>query len=398
MTSVKGYRLKISNIMELSAMLDDFRANALKNLGKQYGSLVAKKAVEALDRDRMGIEDLSSDPFTFACQEARKSLGRSSSGLIAPELNCCIRFHFVHDAILATFSHGNPDYLKQWESNKQVINWGWSPDGMPSDISESTWRLREKYWTKALSRKLGGDLQFILIDRQLPDIGWGAIWRYLPSMEERIAVAIEALKGSDPTGLMQRYSGQKLQEIVLRSIEAEVNKNSFQRSSRNKSAGAKKIREEVAQSKKPSAAKDIERKIEEKSIKPIKATEIDHADVIIASDNRIFVAVPYVGFEHDSRVFLQVSEKHVAFSQNGVQFGFVDNIKPSSLDLLRSTKQVILVEIEKNYEERLLRAKHMAIVTDISLQQGFGSAINRFRDFTNTSTQEKELKEWERQQ
>jgi len=396
MTSAKGYRLKLNNIIELSAWLDDYRTTSLRHLGKLYGTLVAHKAVEYLDRDRMGITDLPDDVFAVACSDVRKSLGRSATGIIAPDLNCSIKFHLVHDAVLATFTHGNDEYLKAWEANKAVVKWGWAADAEPGGIPEQAWKVREKYWSKANSRKLGGDLQFLLVDKPLPDIGWGAIWRYLPSNEQRISVAVEALKESDPTGLMNRYSGQKLKEMVLRSIEQEVNKNSFLKSTRNRMSGAKKIRQDVAAARKPSVAKDIQEKIEAKERKPARASEIDHADIIVASDNKIFVAVPYVGLDPDSRVFVQVSDKHVAFSQNGVQYGFVDNVKRSSLDVLKTTNQVILIEIEKNFDERLLRAKHMAIVTDISLQDGFGSAINRFKQIANTSMREKELKEWEK--
>lgn len=397
MTSAKGYRLKLNSIIELSTWLDDYRAMSLRQLGKMYGTLVAKKAVEYLDNDKMGIIDLPDDVFAKASADVRKMLGRSSSGIIAPDINLSIKFHLVHDAILATFSHGNDEYLKTWEANKAVVKWGWSADTNTNGVPEQAWKNREKYWTKANSRKIGGDLQLMLIDRPLPDIGWGSIWRYLPSNEQRISAATEALKESDPTGLTKRFSGQKLQEMVLRSIEQDINKNSFLKSSRTRNTGAKRIRQDVAASKTQSVARDIKERIEAKARQPIRASEIDHADVIVASDNKIFVAVPYVGLDPDCRVFVQVSDKHVSFSQNGVQYGYVDNVKSSSLDILKSTNQVILVEIEKNFDERLLRAKHMAIVTNISLQDGFGSAINRFKQITNTAIKEKELKEWEKQ-
>lgn len=397
MTSAKGYRLKLNSIIELSTWLDDYRATSLRQLGKMYGTMVAKKAVEYLDYDRMGINDLPEDVFAKACSDVRKLLGKSPNGIIAPDINLSVKFHFVHDAILATFNHGNDEYLKTWESNKSVVKWGWSASSNLNDIPEHIWRVREKYWAKANARKIGGDFQFILVDRPLPDIGWGSIWRYLPSNEQRIATTIEALKESDPTGLTKRFSGQKLQETVFRSIDREITKNSFLKSNRTRNYGAKKIRQDVAVARKQSVAKDINERIEAKERQPVRASEIDHADVIVASDNKIFVAVPYVGLDPDSRVFVQVSDKHVTFSQNGVQYGFVDNVKSSSLDILKSTNQVILVEIEKNFDERLLRAKHIAIVTNISLQDGFGSAINRFKQITNTAIKEKELKEWEKQ-
>jgi len=396
MSSANGYRLKINSIVELSAWLDDYRTTSLRILGKQYGSLVARKAVELLDKDRMGIQDLPEDVLAAACSAVREELGKNADGIIAPDLNCVIRFHLVHDAVLATFIHGHSEYRKAWETNKAVVRWGWAEDAERGDLSEQIWKAREKYWSRANSRKLGGNLLFSLIEQPLPNIGWGAIWRYLPSEEERIAAGVNALKASDPSGLMRRYSASRLQEMVYRSIDREVSKTSFLKSGKNRQSGAKRLREDVTAARKAPVAKDLKEKLEAKERTPAKASEIDHADVIVASNNKIFVAVPYVGLDHESRVFVQVGDKHVAFSQNGVQYGFVDNVQRSSLDLLKTTNQVILVEIEKNYEERLLRAKHIAIVTDISLQESFGAALNRFHQLSADTAREKELKEWEK--
>lgn len=396
MTSANGYRLKLNSIVELSAWLDDLRSSLTKNLTRHYGAMVAKKAVELLDKDRMGISDLPENTLAQACEEVRSALGKDKNGIIAPELNCIVKLYLVHDAILAIFTHGSPEYKKIWDANKAVVKWGWSKNIDQGGISNQVWVMREKYWTRALSRKIGAELQFSLINDHLPNIGWGAIWRYLPTQEERIANAIEALKQSDPSGLMKRYPGHRLQEMVLRSIDKDITKLSFVKSAKNKKSGSDRIRKDVK--RRPSAAKDIREKLEEASQTPQKAHEIDHADVIVASNNKIFVAVPYVGLDHESRVFVQVGDKHVAFSQNSVQYGFVDNVQRSSLDILRGTNQVVLVEIEKRSSERLLRAKHMAIVTDISLQESFGAAINRFHQLSVNATREKELKEWERLQ
>lgn len=406
MNPSSGYRLKVASVKELSTFVDDFRTASLKVLGRKYGSMVAFRAVHILDQYCLGLGPIPADVFKKASADVRANLGINEQGLIAPALNCVIRFSFVHDAALASFEIGHNDYLKAWESMRSVVKWGWSEGEKPSQVTEPQWKTRAKYWEAMQSRGLlGGGLNFTLIEGALPDIGWGGIRRYLPTMEQRRRFAIEALKKSDASKMTERQSLEVLSARVEGHLIPDLSKSSFQDASEaRKSTGSGRLREEVASAKrateikKASAAKiaaDKSNNPSEEADK--KASSIDHADIIIASDLRVFIAVPYVGLDTESRLFIQVGDKHVSFTQNGVQFGFVDSVKRTALDVLKSCKTVTVVEVQKIDEDRLLRAKHVAIVSDIGLRETFNVSLGNLKK-TRFHLGTKEVSEWDSSQ
>jgi hypothetical protein len=121
---------------------------------------------------------------------------------------------------------------------------------------------------------------------------------------------------------------------------------------------------------------------------------IDHADVVVSGDGRTFVAVPNVGLDPEARVFVQVSEKDVSISQGGVQFGTVTNVPRAAVDHLRMCDTVTLVEVEHADGRRLLRARHVAIVKDISM---FETAMRPLVGFVRNKTPgrgSEEIREW----
>lgn len=125
-----------------------------------------------------------------------------------------------------------------------------------------------------------------------------------------------------------------------------------------------------------------------------RASSIDHADVVVSSDGRTFVAAPYVGLDVRNRVFLQVGDSHVAVSQGGVQFGYVTGVQKSAIDHLRHCRTVTLVEVERRDGRRLLRARHVAIVSDISLGESVNVALGGFRRPKATAG-DREIREWD---
>lgn len=403
MNPSKGYRLKVASVAELSAFIGDFRAASLKVLGRQYGTLVALRATHALDLHCLGLVDMPEDIFQKASQEVRDKLGSNEKGIIAPSLNCLVRYALVHDAVLASFEHGAKDYLKTWESMRSVVKWPWWMGEKPSQVSEAQWGVRAKYWDAVAGRgNLGSSLAFNLIEAPLPDVGWGNIRRYLPAMETRKKLAVEALKKSDASGLTDRYRQQALDLRIESHLIPDLSKASFlDASNARKSTGSGRLRDEVVKAKRVSEAKravaaPVQHPNEPK-LSDQKAFSIDHADIIVAADTRVFIAVPYVGLDTESRLFLQVGDKHVAFTQNGVQYGFVDSVKRTALDVLRSCKQVTVVEVEKIKEERLLRAKHVAIVSDMALRETFNISMGSLKK-TRFHLGTKEISEWDSNQ
>jgi hypothetical protein len=119
---------------------------------------------------------------------------------------------------------------------------------------------------------------------------------------------------------------------------------------------------------------------------------IDHADVVLGNDGRTFVAVPHVGMAADTRVFIQLSGNSVNISQGGILFGNVTNVPRAAIDHLRMCDTVTLVEIEQSAGRRLLRAKHIAIVKDITM---FDNAMRPLVGIVRTGRRgSQEAKEW----
>jgi hypothetical protein len=126
---------------------------------------------------------------------------------------------------------------------------------------------------------------------------------------------------------------------------------------------------------------------------------IDHADIVKSSDGRIFVAVPFVGLDTEDRVFLQVADNEIVVTQNAKQFGHVGNVSRSAVDLLRECKTVTMVEVEIANGKRLLRAKHVAIVKDISLTENVSRLFGQLRVGKGKESRgDGEIKQWESQQ
>lgn len=424
MDPAKGYRLKVSGVADLSRVLGGFRAEATRLLARRYATLVAREATWALDRWKLGLSGRDDDFIATACSSVRRRLA-SDGPIPFPDVNCVLSVHFIHDAVLASFVHGHDGYRKAWESIREVVAWGWSEDGpRPRGISEKAWEARGRYWKAAASGPpFGQGLRFTLVEDGLPGLGWGAVRRYLPSWDERVARASAALaKDVDPE------EAKKLaEEVLVRHLSREaLVAEGRPRTARRQPLPSPGGREEKPSAKDESAADktapvassaDDEgvtaaerirrearkaRKIREKAAArtdndPGRAASIDHADVVLASDGRVFVATPYVGLDPENRVFLQVGDRHVAFSQGGVQYGHVTDVPKSAIDLLRTCKTVILVEVaRKEGGGRLLRAKHVAIVSDISLSDSLSISLGGFR--RASARGEKEIREWESRQ
>lgn len=408
MDSARGYRLKASSLVDLSRILEDFRADALRLLARRYGSLVAATATEMLDLASVGLEEIEGDILANAGALVRGRLSPSPEGIPYAELNCVVSLHFVSDAVLASFVHGRKEYRHAWESMRDVVRWGWASSiERPRGISEQNWELRGRYWQEALKRKGLGETRFLLVDGNLPAISWGGIRRHLPSFEERVALALSRVQASGRMTAEERGDEEALRSRVAEALEKELTKETFvlhaapatakrpaapapeSAPQKPKSEAAERIRQEAKNARQERARKARAIKKEND-----KATSIDHADVIVSSDGRTFLAAPYVGLDTDSRVFVQVGDKHVAVSQGGVQFGYVTDVPKTAIDALRMCKTVILVEVSKSNGQRLLRAKHVAIVSDISLSDNLNMSLGAFKK-SRDARGEREIREWE---
>lgn len=376
----RGYRLRVSGLDELAKLVGAYRAHALKIMAAAYADQIARTAVKALDARAVGVVQNGGDILGHARESVRSLHDKVTDGLYASALNCRIDFHFVGNAVLAVFAHGADRYLRPWEARRDVVKWGWSPSApRPAHVGEKAWKDREKYWNAALGSPTAGfgNTSFRLIEDKLPTLGWAAIQRRIPPMEWRVEQCVKRLAASekiDPASIPGRERS-RLEARVRSAIQETVNETSFSAVQTQK----KSRPTPVERSKPPPNIPYVKAAPEKSSQNEELSATVDHADIVVAGDGRAFMAVPHVGFRAEDRVFIQVGSRDITFSQNGIQYGTVTNIPASARDYLRSLTSITLVEVREINGKRLLRAKHTAMVSDISIGEGLRRPLQTFK-------------------
>jgi hypothetical protein len=366
----EGYRLRVATLGELTKLLGSYRGVSLRVMGAVYSEQVAKAAVTSLDLAAIGLAAKHPDIIERASESVRGLYSKTENGVFAPLLNSRIDFYFIGNAILASMVHGQARHAKSWESRREVIRWGWSDEAAkPGQVSQTAWDDRRKYWTEASKLKASGMgvFRYELLEDTIPTIGWGAIQRFLPAYEWRREQCVRRLAQAeklDAKALGDRDRA-RLTERVERFLIREIDRNSFsaQLAMNRPRQDERKARTVAALGKGRSNDTSI----------------IDHADIVVSSDGRPFIAVAHVQFRAEDRVFIQVGSKDITFSQNGIQFGSVPNVSATARDYLRGLTSITLVEVSENQGKRLIRAKHTAMVTDISLSEGMRRPVHTFK-------------------
>jgi len=374
----RGYRLKVSGVAELCKLLAAYRTHSLRLMASALAEQTARRAVLSLDARDLGLSAAEGDLVARAASDIRAAHAKAEGPLFAPDLNCRMEFHFVGQAVLAAMTHGSDRYRKPWEARREVVRWGWSETMQrPSNVGEPAWADRARYWREAgkASGTGYGLFSFVLLDGRLPDLGWNAVGRSLPDFEWRVSQAVRRLAMAeklDPAALRDR-DRSRLEDRVRTSLRPTLDEASFAGPAR--AARARESRGGAGTQRRgqaPPSNKDGRQPGSGAAI-------VDHADLVIASDGRPFLAVPHVGFRAEDRVFVQVGSKDITFSQNGIQYGTVRNVPAASRDFLKTLTSVTLVEVAEADGKRLLRAKHTAMVSDISLGEGLRRPLQTFR-------------------
>jgi hypothetical protein len=233
-------------------------------------------------------------------------------------------------------------------------------------------------------------LNFQLLSTPLPVVTPRQVVPLLPTYEARVGSAVAALLAQEGKKLksVSDHELQKLKEHVTRRLVTELTPDHLLGAvpvAPPPQASAQKLKSPIAElraSQKPQSKK---------------ADSIDHADIVLSSDGRTFIAVPNVGLADNSRVFIHVGTKDVVFIQDGVNFGTVTEVPEAAREHLKFCKEAVLVEVEKSGEGRLLRARYVAIVTDISFTENQRqSMIVGFKRPTRSSAASREFEEWEK--
>lgn len=388
MDAMKGYRLKTATIADLSGLIDGYRRDAMKVLARDYARLVARKAVGELDLSLAGGGRRRQDLIGWASSEVAAHLAQKDFVVNGRDLNCRIQFDVVREAVLARFLSGNSEYLRLWENRKDVVKWHWERGERPTGISEKNWDSRRRFWIEATKKpSIGAGFKFILIDEALPSLGWNGIHRYVPDFESRVAACVDRLAAAQGgAASLKKTELEKIRQRVREAIPEKPSKDHFA----NRTAPPSAVRHQSLV--KIDAVKPAVPSAHVQT--PAQRSMVDHADVVVSGDGRTFVAVPYVALAPDARVFIQVSEKDVSISQGGVQYGTVTNVPRDAVSHLRMCDTVTLVEVEHADGRRLLRARHVAIVKDISM---FETAMRPLVGFVRNKKPgrgSEEIKEW----
>jgi len=394
MKTIRGFRLKLATLADLSGFMDDFRSDATRVLATKWTTDVAREATFTADLATLGIKPKSKDYIKDACRKL-------NDDLVAMDFrhhiyNCRIDFMFLNGAVLAIFDHGDSAYQAAWKRKRVVEFWGWTEDmKRPGNISEQNWEMRGKVWRTLSKRsKFGRAISLSLLEPPLPVLSWKTVSGHIPSNEARIENCVSALLAEDRKSRSDASEEEisRLREYAMRSLPKEVSKEllSGQSPAQPPKTSGREVKSPIT-AKKSNQAKNKEEPGEPAE----KAAYIDHADIILAHDGRTFIAVPSVGLAVDTRIFVQVSSHEISFKQSGVNYGTVAGVPPAARDHLKSCREAILVEVEKDAEGRLLRAKFIAIVSDISFSEFHRQSLTSFNRPSKTLAA-RELEEWDK--
>jgi hypothetical protein len=375
----RGYRLRVSGLGELTKLLGVYRTHALRIMAGSYAEQIAKTSVTTLDAAAVGLVQHKGDLLEKARDSVAAAHDRVTDGVYARNLNCLIEFHFVGPAILAVMTHGSERFRRPWEARREVVKWGWSSDmARPTHIGEEAWADRGRFWSEAAKTSGAGFgmFRFLLLEEKLPVLGWNAVGRSIPDFEWRVEQCVRKLTVAgniDPATISER-DRKRFEDRVRSAIRPQLDEAAF-----NKQVLSGKPKEKPADAPASTVAPPPAPKKAAPPKREQVASSIDHADIVVASDGRAFMAVPYVGFRQEDRVFIQVGSRDITFMQNGIQYGSVANIPAASRDYLRGLTSITVVEIVESDGKRLLRAKHTAMVSDISLGEGLRRPLQTFR-------------------
>lgn len=394
MKTKRGFRIRVSTLAELSRFMDDFRSDATRILAKKWMRDVAKNAVQNCDLAHLGIQTKSKDFISDACVRLNNQF--ADINFRQHNYNCHLEYYLLNGGVFAIFEHGDKAYQEVWSRQKRVEFWGWSQDmSQPKNLPDDIWALRKETWNRIASKsKFGLNLTFSLFEPPLPKLSWKSIADQIPTIEERALNCLPALLAEDGQSLEQtsEFERQKLIEQIKRTIPRQISSEIM------KGEPLKRAEIKTQAIAEPTTEKNVQETKKEKTdvVKTGKVDAyIDHADVILASDGRTFIAVPSVGLAVDTRIFVQVTSKDVSFNQSGVNFGTVSGIPQAARDHLKACREAILVEVEKDQAGRLLRAKFIAIVTDITFSEHSNHSLIGFKRPSRT-TQAKEIEEWDK--
>lgn len=381
MDASSGYRIKVDTLKELADFLAGVRTALLVTFKRQYGRSLARESTRLLDLHRAGVSRRPADgnPLADATRIVRASWKSvRTKGGWHPDLDFSAEIYIGSDGVLARLVCAGPAYRKAWESRKEIQRFGWHGKSRPSSVSAADWAARKSAWERVMTGPaLARCMQMNLVEKTLPVLTSGAVKRFMPRYEDRVTAAAKHI------ALQKKFGAGASAAAGAEWLRSDEGVAAFADAVRLAAAVIPKdpARDELAHYGQPVPTEAA----------PAEPRMIDHADIVEASDGRIFVAVPHAGLAIGKRVFVQAGDDHLAVLQDGVHFGHVDAVPRIALDLLRASQTATLVEIQEVGDKRRLKAKHTAMIIDVGLADTFQQTISRWR---TPSAEPRERDEW----
>ena len=92
----------------------------------------------------------------------------------------------------------------------------------------------------------------------------------------------------------------------------------------------------------------------------------------------MFIAVMDAGLSSNDRLYIQVSDGQISFSQSGTHFGSVTDVPHAAIDMLRGVDEAVVVEIRQFGDRKEVKAKHIAMVRNTMISDQVDATMTRW--------------------
>lgn len=385
MANARAFRYELTDGVALGELVAGLRASFIRVFTGRYGLAVADELAWRIDLHCAGLRrrDPTASPLKDATAHVRDMAAGANDLDLAPRL----RIHLVEGNALIVLESGGSQYLEILASFPGVIDDGIYPGAAPEGMTTGQSARREALWSAVPVSPLGKGLAFELVEGGLPAMRYATVRRYLPAFEVRCRRTARAMLHHARCGDLSAVDGASAREF-RRYLASAKGKDDLAKAVRLMTATLPRSLDVNGVPVYPEPARKPKRQAPVAQARPavVEApSSIDHADVIEASDGRIFVAVLYAGLSREDRLHIQVTERQMAFVQNGINFGGVLDAPQAAIDLLRRTNEAIVVEIRKTEGRREVKARHVAVIRDDTLNSALDAAMTGFRNFAARS-------------
>ncbi len=381
MAVTPAFRIDCGTLSELSAFVAAFRREGLRVLMRRLTLTVADDAARRIDLHVSGVDVRPADdsPVRDALAGVRASFEAAGDAPPAElDFDCEVRVFLMGPVALVRFEYGGNDYLRTLAATPGARRYDWSPAmRRPDGVPEAEWRERAALWAEAeadAQPRLGSGLVMRLAEGRLPAPKWPQVAKLSPPYDLRVRRTAKALA-------WQRRSGTKVPSNAKeatdfrRWLATDDGAHAYDGARRQAEATLHEAigRDRLMTYGRVRTTRERTASVTE-GVRPV-----DHADVYEAVDGAVFVVVWECGLGASDRVYVQISDRQVTFTQAGRHFGTVENAPHLALDILSGARDATLVEMRRFGDRVEVKAKHVAIVRNTSMSDTLGTTMTRWR-------------------